>query len=36
MATQGLEELEVTLRNGLLIIQFNRPRKRNAFNAQVL
>jgi len=35
MATQGLEELEVTLRNGLLIIQFNRPRKKNAFNAQM-
>jgi peroxisomal 3,2-trans-enoyl-CoA isomerase len=35
MATQGLEELEVTLRNGLLIIQFKRPSKKNAFNAQM-
>jgi enoyl-CoA hydratase/carnithine racemase len=36
MATQGTEEFEVTLRNGLLIIKFNRPTKKNAFNAQVL
>jgi enoyl-CoA hydratase/carnithine racemase len=36
MATQGLEEFEVTLRNGLLIIKLNRPRKKNAFTAQVL
>jgi hypothetical protein len=36
MTTQVPEEFEVTLRNGLLIIQFNRPSKKNAFNAQVL
>jgi len=36
MATQELEEFEVTLCNGLLIIRFNRPSKKNAFNAQVL
>jgi enoyl-CoA hydratase/carnithine racemase len=36
MATQVLEELEVTLQKGLLIIKFNRPSKKNALNAQVL
>jgi enoyl-CoA hydratase/carnithine racemase len=36
MAMQALEELEVTLQNGLLKIKFNRPSKKNAFNAQVL
>jgi enoyl-CoA hydratase/carnithine racemase len=36
MATQTLEELEVTIRRGLLKIKFNRPSKKNAFTAQVL
>jgi hypothetical protein len=36
METQVPEEFEVTLRNGLLIIQFNRSSRKNAFNVQVL
>jgi Enoyl-CoA hydratase/carnithine racemase len=36
MATQVLEEFEVTLQEGVLIIKFNRPSKRNAFNTKVL
>jgi enoyl-CoA hydratase/carnithine racemase len=36
METQAPEGLEVTLRNGLLIIKFNRPSHKNAFTAEVI